>query len=516
MFIYNLKGEVLVSRTYRQEVRRSMADLFRIHVIAGRYSNNSNSNNSNNSGSSNGGGSGGSMSPVNQFQNVCFHHVCCENVYLVAVTCTSPSSSSSSSSIGNDSSSISTSVTSPSSNNNGGGGGNGNVALIFEFLYRLAGVGRSYFGSMTEDAIKSNFVLVYELLDECLDMGYPQTVDVDSLKMYIFTESVRSGGLLGITGSNNSNGGGSNSGGSALESQKVTIQTTGATSWRRPDIKYRKNECYLDVVESCTLLMSAKGTVLRCDVVGQVMMRTYLSGMPDCKIGLNDKVVLSRAGTRTAKNALTASNNDGDATSYNKKSTNNDSIELDDVQFHQCVKLGRLDADKVISFVPPDGEFELMRYRTTENITLPFKCTANVTESKSTVDYKITVKSCFTGSIYAQGVVIRIPAPGNTNKATISVPIGKAKYAAGENAIVWKIAKFGAGEEYSLSAVADLYSLVNKKTWSRPPISMEFQVMMFTSSGVSVRFLKVFEKSNYKSVKWVRYISKAGNYQFRF
>jgi AP-2 complex subunit mu-1 len=27
----------------------------------------------------------------------------------------------------------------------------------------------------------------------------------------------------------------------------------------------------------------------------------------------------------------------------------------------------------VISFVPPDGEFELMRYRVTEGISLPFK-----------------------------------------------------------------------------------------------------------------------------------------------
>jgi hypothetical protein len=34
-----------------------------------------------------------------------------------------------------------------------------------------------------------------------------------------------------------------------------------------------------------------------------------------------------------------------------------------DCQFHQCVKLGRFDADRIISFVPPDGEFELMRYR---------------------------------------------------------------------------------------------------------------------------------------------------------
>ena len=39
---------------------------------------------------------------------------------------------------------------------------------------------------------------------------------------------------------------------------------------------------------------------------------------------------------------------------------------------------------------------------------------------------------------------------------------------------------------------------------------------MFTASGLIVRFLKVFEKSNYQSVKWVRYLTKAsGSYQIR-
>jgi hypothetical protein len=39
---------------------------------------------------------------------------------------------------------------------------------------------------------------------------------------------------------------------------------------------------------------------------------------------------------------------------------------------------------------------------------------------------------------------------------------------------------------------------------------------MFTASGLIVRFLKVFEKSNYHSIKWVRYLTKAsGTYQIR-
>ena len=53
----------------------------------------------------------------------------------------------------------------------------------------------------------------------------------------------------------------------------------------------------------------------------------------------------------------------------------------------------------------------------------------------------------------------------------------------------------------------------------RPPTCMAtptpLQVPMFAASGLHVRFLKVFEKSNYQTIKWVRYITKAGQYQHR-
>ena len=61
-----------------------------------------------------------------------------------------------------------------------------------------------------------------------------------------------------------------------------------------------------------------------------------------------------------------------------------------------------------------------------------------------------------------------------------------------------------------LSPARQSSTLADKKVWARPPISMEFQVPMFTSSGLKVRFLKVWEKSGYPTVKWVRYLSRAG------
>lgn len=66
------------------------------------------------------------------------------------------------------------------------------------------------------------------------------------------------------------------------------VQVTGAVGWRKDNLRYKKNEVFLDIIEQVNMLMSNKGSVLRCDVNGKVVMKVFLSGMPDVKLGLND------------------------------------------------------------------------------------------------------------------------------------------------------------------------------------------------------------------------------------
>ena len=48
------------------------------------------------------------------------------------------------------------------------------------------------------------------------------------------------------------------------------------------------------MIESVNVLVSHTGTLLRADVSGQIMVKSLLSGMPECKFGMNDKLVMSR------------------------------------------------------------------------------------------------------------------------------------------------------------------------------------------------------------------------------
>ncbi|GIJ85717.1 hypothetical protein Asppvi_004579 [Aspergillus pseudoviridinutans] len=456
ILVFNQKGENLIFRAFRNDCRPRLADIFRIQVISNPQV----------------------RSPILTLGSTTFSHVKHENIYLVAVTKS-----------------------------------NANAALVFEFLYRLVLLGKSYFGKFDEEAVKNNFVLIYELLDgeyflkqmdrvednrfpEILDFGYPQNTDPDTLKMYITTEGVKSAIVNNPT-----------------DSSRITMQATGALSWRRADVKYRKNEAFVDVIEDVNLLMSATGTVLRADVTGQIVMRAYLSGTPECKFGLNDRLLLDGDSSGGAGPSSSSRGHSGGKATRAAAG----SVTLEDCQFHQCVKLGRFDADRIISFVPPDGEFELMRYRATENVNLPFKVHPIVREVGTTkVEYSVAIKANYSSKLFATNVVVRIPTPLNTAKTTERTSQGRAKYEPEHNNIVWKIARFSGGSEYVLTAEATLTSMTNQKAWSRPPLSLSFSLLMFTSSGLLVRYLKVFEKSNYSSVKWVRYMTRAGSYEIRF
>ena len=59
---------------------------------------------------------------------------------------------------------------------------------------------------------------------------------------------------------------------------------------RPAGIVYQKNEAFLDVVEKVNLLVNQNGTLLKSEIDGQIRMKAFLSGMPEVRLGLNDRV----------------------------------------------------------------------------------------------------------------------------------------------------------------------------------------------------------------------------------
>ena len=228
-----------------------------------------------------------------------------------------------------------------------------------------------YFKELEEESIRDNFVIIYELLDEMMDFGYPQTTETKILQEYITQESHK------------------------LEVQaRPPIAVTNAVSWRSEGIMYRKNEVFLDVIESVNLLVNSNGNVLRSEILGAIKMKCYLSGMPELRLGLNDKVMFESTG-RTSRGK---------------------SIEMEDVKFHQCVRLSRFENDRTISFIPPDGEFELMSYRLNSQVHFHYTTLIQVkpliwvecfieSHSGSRIEYMIKVMPHFSLLISGESTV---------------------------------------------------------------------------------------------------------------
>lgn len=429
IFMVNQKGEQLISRHYRGDVTRLSVDGFRSRIIASKAT--------------------GQTSPVLLLDGTSFIYVRHHKCFLIAAS-----------------------------------KGNTNVFMILEFLLQKIRILKSYLGEdFTDESVQSNFTLIYELLDEIMDYGYPQNCSIDVLRLYI-----NLGTMMQNTGPQK-------------DGSLMTSQITGAIDWRREGIKYRKNEVYIDVHETVSLLTSSTGTILRAEVNGKVIMKAQLTGMPECKFGLNDKLIMEKeSGT-------------GSSTTKSGKKVNG--VEIDDCTFHRCVRLGKFDSERTITFIPPDGEFELMRYRVTE-ATQPFRLIPTYREEdKRRLLINIKVNADFQEDKKATNVVIKIPVPTSTANARCTVGRGRARYEPGERAIVWRIGNFPGRSESSFTAEVDLVPSIRDKPWNKQPISLDFNIPMHSVSGIQVRFLKVYEKSSYQTARWVRYLSKAGEYQVR-
>jgi len=355
---------------------------------------------------------------------------------------------------------------------------NSNAAMILLFLYRLVEVFKDYFKELEEESIRDNFVITYELMDEMMDFGYPQISESKILREYITQEAHK------------------------LQVEKLPMAVTNAVSWRSEGIKHRKNEIFLDVVERLNLLVAANGTLLRSEILGSLKMRSYLSGMPELKLGLNDKLLFEATGRRAAG---------GRGLSKGK------AVEMEDIKFHQCVRLARFENDRTISFIPPDGEFELMSYRLSTQVK-PLIWIEAVVEphSHSRIEYMIKAKSQFKQRSTANNVEIVIPVPSDADSPSFKTSIGTVKYAPERDAIVWSIKQFHGGKEYLMRAHFGLPSVSNEEDKKdKPPITVKFEIPYFTVSGIQVRYLKIIEKSGYQALPWVRYITHNGDYQLR-
>ena len=164
---------------------------------------------------------------------------------------------------------------------------NASPSTIIELLNRLVKVFKDYCGVLSEEAIRKNFILIYELLDEIVDFGYPQGTSTENLKACVYNEPL------------------------LVDAQKLRVpslstKTVSSSAVHKP-IGSRKtgmmgqsgaarNEIFVDILERLTMLFAANGSVVNSTIDGCIQMKSYLAGNPELRLALNEDLVVGKGG----------------------------------------------------------------------------------------------------------------------------------------------------------------------------------------------------------------------------
>jgi len=248
-----------------------------------------------------------------------------------------------------------------------------------------------------------------------VDHGWPLTTEPNALQAIIRPPDVMGKLLSVVTGVSDSN-------------VRAPTGTLSNIPWRRADVRHNPNEVYLDIVEEIDAVVDIVGNVISFDVAGSIQIQSKLSGIPDLLLTFKDPTI------------------------------------IDDCSFHPCVRYSRFESDNIVSFVPPDGHFTLMRYRVRPSalqmgFTPPIICTpllryANKDDAakrnedlKGTIDVKLSARSISTlfnmesrkSSVSIEDVSVTIPFPKIVKTANLKVNAGRVLYDEATKVAKWTI-----------------------------------------------------------------------------
>lgn len=325
-----------------------------------------------------------------------------------------------------------------------------------------------YFNECNETVIKENYVIIYELLEEMLDNGYPLATESNVLKELIKPPNILRSIANTVTGKSNF-------------SDTLPVGTLSAIPWRRNAVKYTNNEAYFDVIEEVDAIIDKTGATVFAEIQGYIDCLIKLSGMPDLSLSfVNPRL-------------------------------------LDDVSFHPCVRFKRWETERVLSFIPPDGNFRLMSYHVTSQsiVAIPIYVRQNIQlKSGESGRLDITVGPKTTMGRTLENVKLEILLPKSVNNCTLVASQGKYTFDNTTKILVWDVGKVDIQKIPNIRGSVAVAA--GPAVDSSPSINVQFTISQLAVSGLKVNRLDMYgEDIKYKPFKGVKYVTKAGKFQIR-
>jgi AP-4 complex subunit mu-1 len=362
--------------------------------------------------------------------------------------------------------------------------------MSIELLERIAQLVKDYCGVVTEETIRKNFVLIYELLDEIMDHGYPQGTSTEKVRAFVLNtpeykqpKQPKHGAMGGKT-------------------------TPGATANKPITEEGANNEIYIDLLENMTVLFGANGNLVNSELEGVVKIRSFLKGNPELRLGLNEDISLSSA-----------------ARDLNYRTSGG--IWLENCAFNEIVNTSAWDADRALIFKPPEGEFILLQYRVDTQLTSfvpPFRVLPYLEVSDSThAEFYVKIRADIPKVNFGNNVTVKCHVPRSTLSAhcevfdeTNQADQSGLDYISQEKQIVWVIKKFTGGSEMTLRVKVSLSNDIAQCKREFGPVSVSFELPMMVCSNLNIRYLKQNEYTKEAApLRWVRSITQSSSYVTR-
>ena len=125
-------------------------------------------------------------------------------------------------------------------------------AFVIELLTQLTKVCKDYIGVMTEESLRKNFTLIYELVDEIIDFGHPQSASTAELQAFVFNEAAP------VSNPKDNK---------LMPSLKSTQKTMSSKAVHKPislpnaSSRSDKNEIFVDVIDRISATFNSTGQV---------------------------------------------------------------------------------------------------------------------------------------------------------------------------------------------------------------------------------------------------------------
>nr|XP_034963685.1 stonin-2 isoform X1 [Zootoca vivipara] len=301
-------------------------------------------------------------------------------------------------------------------------------------------------------------------------------------------------------------------------------------------LNYQEEEITVDVKdEFYGTLAKRDNRILQHNVLTRVHVLTFLSGLAECRLGLNDVLV---------KGNEIVSRQDIMPTTTTKW------IKLYDCQFHSCVEEEAFASARVIQFNPLDAcRFELMRFRSVfSEKTLPFtlRVAASINGAEVELQSWLMMSPGFSSNrdpltqVPCENVMVRYPVPqewvknfrrdsvlgekslkakvnksasfGSTSvsgsEPVMRVTLGTAKYEHAFNSIVWRINRLpdknsASGHPHCFFCHLELGSDREVPSNFVRYVDVEFDMPTTSASKATIRSISVEGKTDVR--KWVNY-----------